>query len=218
MLPGLQSVLFSNLHGKATWHFGSHSMTDWVNVFYESWPLALLSALLITGAVIDCWKLKVPNWLTFGMMLSGLGLAGWWHGWSGLGASLALLVFGFVLLWPVYAIGGMGAGDVKMQMGFGAWIGALYGWTEGFWIVLYGFCLAAVIGGVLAIAMMFWHGRWREYRQNTRDILSDLGQAANWQQITQRAAERKRRMVLLPYGLPLCLGFLGYLAWRGLAL
>jgi prepilin peptidase CpaA len=65
---------------------------------------------------------------------------------------------------------------------------------------------------------MFWHGRWREHRQNTRDILSDLGQAANWQQITQRAAERKRRMVLLPYGLPLCLGFLGYLAWRGLAL
>jgi hypothetical protein len=92
-------------------------MTDWVNVFYESWPLALLSALLITGAVIDCWKLKVPNWLTFGMMLSGLGLAGWWHGWSGLGASLALLVFGFVLLWPVYAIGGMGRGRCENANG-----------------------------------------------------------------------------------------------------
>ena len=193
-------------------------MSAWVMSSAESWPLVVLCSLLVAGAIIDCWNLKVPNWLTFGMMLSGLSLAGWWHGWSGLGASLALLTFGFLLLWPVYAIGGMGAGDVKMQMGFGAWIGALYGLGEGFWIVLYGFCLAAVVGGILAIAMMVWHGRWHDYRENTRGILTDLAQVANWHQLGERAAQRKPRMLLLPYGLPLCLGFLGYLAWRGLGM
>lgn len=193
-------------------------MSAWFISLGQSWPLAVLCSLLIAGAIIDCWKLKVPNWLTFGMMLSGLSLGGWWHGWSGLGASLALLTIGFLLLWPVYAIGGMGAGDVKMQMGFGAWIGALYGLGEGFWIVLYGFCLAAVVGGILAIAMMIWHGRWHDYQENTRGILTDLAQVANWHHLSERAAQRKPRMLLLPYGLPLCLGFLGYLAWRGLGM
>ena len=30
----------------------------------ENWPVWLVSFLLVTGAVIDGWKLKVPNWLT----------------------------------------------------------------------------------------------------------------------------------------------------------
>ncbi|GBD37092.1 hypothetical protein HRbin36_02222 [bacterium HR36] len=189
-------------------------METWLSAATNHWPLIVLCAFLIAGAIIDCWKLKVPNWLTFGMMLSGLALGTIDSGWAGFWASLVLLGFGFLLLWPVYAIGGMGAGDVKMQMGFSAWIGALYGLTEGFWIVLYGFCLAAVIGGVLGIGLMIWHGRWHEYRMNTGDILTDLASAGSWQDVAQRAWQRKPRMVLLPYGLPLCLGFIGYLILR----
>jgi len=181
---------------------------------WANWPLVVLCAFLIAGATIDCWKLKVPNWLTFSMMLSGLALATIQAGWSGLWASLVLLGFGFLLLWPLYAIGGMGAGDVKMQMGFGAWIGALYGLADGFWIVLYGFCLAAVVGGILAIGLMLWHGRWRDYRIHTGDILSDIASARSLGHIAERAAQRKARMVLLPYGLPLCIGFIGYLLLR----
>ncbi|MCS7166996.1 MAG: A24 family peptidase [Gemmatales bacterium] len=180
----------------------------------NGWPLIVLTAFLVAGAVIDCWQLRVPNWLTFSMMLSGLVLAAIWDGWSGLWASWLLLGWGFLLLWPVYAIGGMGAGDVKMQMGFGAWIGALYGLREGFWIVLYGFCLAAIIGGILALGLMVWHARWRDYREHTRQIVTDLARAQSWSQVSERAMQRKPRMVLLPYGLPLCLGFLGYLLLR----
>src|SRR5438094_8650434 len=101
-----------------------------------NWPMWILSVAMIVAAVIDGWKLKVPNWLTFPLVLSGwvLGLAhnlGWLAntGDGGIGASIAGTLLGFALLFPVYAIGGMGGGDVKMQMGFGAWIGSFYGLT-----------------------------------------------------------------------------------------
>ncbi len=80
----------------------------------------------------------------------------------------------------MYAIGGMGAGDVKMQMGFGAWVGAFYGMqaTEmhpgAGWILVYAFCLAAVIGGVLALGMIVVRGQLKTNMANTREILGDL--------------------------------------------
>ena len=147
----------------------------------DHWPLAFLCAAMIVAAVIDGWKLKVPNWLTFPLILSGWALGaihdlGWLEstGPGGIGASLAGTALGFALLFPVYAIGGMGGGDVKMQMGFGAWIGSFYGlartdWHPGvLWIVFWAFCLAAVIGGVLALGMILIRGQLRNNLSNTR--------------------------------------------------
>jgi prepilin peptidase CpaA len=186
------------------------------------WPLTFVCAAMIVAAVIDGWKLKVPNWLTFPLVLSGWTL-GLLHnfgvlegtGNGGIGASLAGSALGFVLLFPVYAIGGMGAGDVKMQMGFGAWIGAFYGFggyggsPGALTIVWWAFALAVLIGGVLAVIMIMVRGQYRRNLLNTKSILGDLaggvGNAAG------KAAERKPRMHLLPYGIPLCLGFVSYL-------
>jgi len=180
----------------------------------DTWPVLLLCALLITAAVIDFWKLKVPNWLTFPMIFSGWISAVASAGWDGLGASVLLTFFGLGLLLPLYAIGGMGAGDVKMQAGFGSWIGAIYGLSAGFWIVLYGFCLAAVVGGVIALAMMFWRGDFFQNRKNLSDILRDWFTSKSLGEVADKAAERKPRMHLLPYGVPLCIGFIGYLVMR----
>src|SRR5207244_2730922 len=128
------------------------------------WPLWFICLAMIASAIIDWWMFKVPNWLTFPVILSGwvfglihtLGghiVAG--DGDGGIGGSLAGTAWGFALLLPIYAIGGMGAGDVKMQMGFGAWIGAFFGLWEGLKVVLYAFCAAGIIGGILALLMIF---------------------------------------------------------------
>src|SRR5258705_9285006 len=90
------------------------------------WPLTLVCVVMIVAAVIDWWKFKVPNWLTFPLVISGwllglthnFGLLPESTGIGGIGASLAGTALGFALLFPVYAIGGIGAGDVKIQMGF----------------------------------------------------------------------------------------------------
>lgn len=191
-----------------------------------NWPLWFICVAMIVAAVIDGWKLKVPNWLTFPLVLSGwaLGLChdfGWLAGTGegGFGASFAGTALGFALLFPVYAIGGMGAGDVKMQMGFGAWIGAFYGLQQteshpgAMWIVFYAFCLAAVIGGVLALGMIFVRGQLGKNMTNTREILGDLFGSKGVGDIADKAAQRKSRMHLLPYGIPLCLGFISYLIY-----
>ena len=179
----------------------------------------LLSALLLLSAIIDFWKLKVPNWLTFAMILSGWiygALISWgvlqtkWQDET-LGyfwASLALTGVGCALLIPVYAIGGMGAGDVKMQMGYGAWIGAHYGWDVGWPLVVYGFCVAVIIGGVIAACMILWRGDFRQNRANLAAIMHDL---MNPTKAADAAAQRKPRMHLLPYGVPLCIGYITYI-------
>src|SRR5438128_12107506 len=132
------------------------------------WPLMFVCAAMIVAAVIDGWKLKVPNWLTFPLVVSGWLFAlchnfGWLPGSGdgGLGASLAGTALGFALLLPVYAIGGMGAGDVKMQMGFGSWIGAFFGMSPGLWTIVMAFCIAVIIGGVIALAMIALRGQYR---------------------------------------------------------
>jgi prepilin peptidase CpaA len=190
------------------------------------WPLWFICVAMIVAAVIDGWKLKVPNWLTFPLVLSGWGLGvvhnfGWLEGTGagGLGASLAGTALGFVLLFPVYAIGGMGAGDVKMQMGFGAWVGAFYGLKTNpnhptaLSIIFWAFCLAAIIGGVLALGMIVVRRQFRTNLANASSILGDLFTSSGVGEVAEKAKERKPRLHLLPYGIPLCMGFIGYLLY-----
>src|SRR5438132_6792424 len=161
----------------------------------QNWPLWFLSVAMVVAAVIDGWKLKVPNWLTFPLIISGwlLGLVhdfGWLAGVGGIGASLAGTALGFALLLPVYAIGGMGAGDVKMQMGFGAWVGAFFGLSQGLKIVFYAFCAAALIGGILALAMIVVRRQFQRNLENTREIVADLLNAPGLGAISDKAARR----------------------------
>jgi prepilin peptidase CpaA len=186
----------------------------------DHWPLLLVSAAMILAGLIDGWKLKVPNWLTYPLVIGGWAFGfchnlGWLEGsgQGGIGASLLGTLFGFLLLLPVYAIGGMGAGDVKMQMGFGAWVGAYYGIAMGLRVIWWAFAVAVIIGGVIALGMMIVRGRYRQHMTNTREIFGDLIGAASVGDVAGRAAQRKPRMHLLPYGIPLCLGFVGYLIY-----
>src|SRR5262245_60271394 len=62
----------------------------------NNWPLAFVCLAMVVAAVIDGWKLKVPNWLTFPLIISGwlLGLCHTFElftgsGTGGIGASLA---------------------------------------------------------------------------------------------------------------------------------
>lgn len=187
----------------------------------HNWPLVVVSLGMIACAVIDWWKLKVPNYLTFPLILTGwllgllhnfdvhlLGEAG--HG--GFGAAIASTFLGFGLLFPILAINGVGAGDVKMTMGFGSWIGAFFGFEHGcLWILFYSFCAGVIIGGILSLLMMAVRGEYHKYLEHTRVILTDLVTVGSVSKIAEKAAERKPRWHKLPYGIPLCLGFVGYL-------
>jgi prepilin peptidase CpaA len=200
-------------------------MNDLLNPM--NWPLWVIILGMIAAGVIDGWKRKVPNWLTFSLVLSGWAL-GLLHtcgvqpdgadgtpptGVGGIGASLGCTLLGFALLFPLWLIKGMGAGDVKMQMGFGAWVGAIYGWSPGWMIVLLAFCVGAIIGGIIGVGMMIYNRTYRQNMQNMQLILTDLAVGGSLKPLQARGQALRDKGPKLPYGIPLCLGFVGYLIY-----
>ena len=200
-------------------------------------PVVMLCVGMILAAVIDGIAFKVPNWLTLSMILAGWGFGvlnsfgvtigpgpieaafrSDFPASGGISASLLGTLVAFGLLFPVFLIGGMGQGDVKMQAGFGAWVAALYGSNEGLWTIVYAICAGYIVGGILAFGMMMLRGQVHRNLSNIREIIRDLrvlvtmGPGAAHQRAHQRRATWHR----LPYGIPLCIGFVGtiiYLHW-----
>ncbi len=174
----------------------------------DHWPVWLLSAALVVAAVIDGWKLKVPNWITFPLVISGWLYSAIAFGWEGLGWSLLGTLVGLMLLLPAYAIGGMGAGDVKLFAGVGAWM-----WTQ---TTFYAFCISAIVGGVLAVGMVLWRRDWRRHVDQFWTIVNEIFEIRDPNQLSEIAAQRKNRMLLLPYGIPLAIGSISYFLWMGM--
>lgn len=172
------------------------------------WPVWLVTLVLVVAAVIDGYKLKVPNWLTFPLVLCGWAYGAASGGWAGLGDSLVGTVVGLALLLPAYAIGGMGAGDVKLLAGVGAWVGPQ--------TTFYAFCVSAVVGGVIALAMVVARRSWHKHKNQFFAIAHEIVTIGNPQELSEIAAERKSSMLLLPYGIPIAIGTIAYFAWTGM--
>ena len=160
----------------------------------------LLLPILTIAVVTDCRSRKIPNWLTLPAIVAGLvyhtaanGLWGFIFGLEG-----ALL--GFALLIIFYVVGGMGAGDVKLM---GA-VGSLLGPKGVFFVFLY----AAITGGFLALALLWWKGCLRGTINRYVTILKTI-------LITRRIfyipPEEKKDLPVLCYGLVIGLGTFFYI-------
>ncbi len=176
----------------------------------ENWPYWAVTVFLIVGAVIDGIQLRVPNWLTLPMIAAGWIYSGIWHGGEGLVWSLVGTGVGLALLLPAYAIGGMGAGDVKMLAAVGAWV---YGWHT-----FYAFCASTIVGAVLAVLMVVVQGRFRKHYNQFLMIWMEILTVRDPEKLSAIAAQRKPSMMLLPYGIPIAIGTIGYFAWTGMLL
>jgi prepilin peptidase CpaA len=168
----------------------------------------LVSIILVEAAVIDGRKLKVPNWLTFHLAAGGLAYAAWTAGSGGLLWAIQGLAVGLVVLLPLYAIGGMGAGDVKLMAGVGAWMGPQ--------ITLNAFVASAIVGALIALVMIARSGKAREHFWRMVGLMHDIVSIRDPVRLADDAAKRKPTMTLLPYAIPLAIGSIGYFAWSGL--
>lgn len=202
-------------------------------------PLVVVCFGMILAAFIDGWALKVPNWVTLPLVLSGWML-GFLHQMedqtgfkvdAGTGTainSILCTMLGFVLLFPMLAIRGVGEGDVKMQMGFAAWMGAYFGTGDttaavgglgklhGGGVVFWAFAFGAIIGGAFGLIMILLRRDWSANAEMVKEIGGDLKRigTGNVSEATKRAEERRKVWVKLPYGIPLCVGFLLFLGYR----
>ncbi len=183
----------------------------------QHWHVWMLSVVLVVAAVIDGVYLKVPNWITFPLIISGwiyssivFGLADDYTWYQGLGYSMLGTMVGLGLLLPFYAIGGMGAGDVKLLAGVGAWVLSS--------VTFYAFCVSVIVGAVIAIAMVVYRRAWKKHSSQFRTILTEIMVLRNVEKIAEIAAQRKSSMLLLPYGIPIAIGSILYFAWMGMLL
>lgn len=181
---------------------------DLSELLLNNWHIKTVSVILIIAAWIDGRELRVPNWITFPMILAGLVYSTSIGGIGGLGAGVLGMCVGLLSLLPLYAVGGMGAGDVKLMAGIGAWLG----WE----ITLAAFCVSTVVGALMAVVMVLWTKSMKHHYENILLILSEWMVIRNPVELSRIAAERKPRMLLLPYGIPICVGTIGYFVFNGM--
>src|SRR3989442_6796607 len=113
--------------------------------------MAVHDTVAVGVALVACvWDLhtrRIPNLLTLGAALVALIVSTSTIGWPGLGSSMGGWVLGTALWLPLYALGGMGAGDVKLLAAIGAWLGP----ADVFHVALY----AGFAAGILPIGGAF---------------------------------------------------------------
>jgi len=108
-----------------------------------------LLPVLFIASWTDFRERRIPNSLLFPSFLLALVLNIVISGSSGLLHSLAGAFMGFVLLIIPYALGGIGAGDVKLLIVIGSF--------GGIYFVLYSFLAGALIGGVLSFTILIFN-------------------------------------------------------------
>ena len=192
-------------------------------------PLAVIAFGMLLAAFIDGYAFKVPNWCTLSLVVSGwyIGImhSCGYHfaditGGGGILAALGGTALGFILLFPALFIGGMGQGDVKMTMGFGSWICAYLGFVSGGWTIWWSFAIGVLVGGIFGLVIMILRRQFSFNKSNFSAIMLDvmIMMHGGVKKGMVRAQSRRSSWVRLPYGVPLCVGFigyLGYLLWSG---
>lgn len=121
-------------------------------------------ALAGCGCAIDLRTRRIPNALTLGGATGALLYQAAQHGFTGLGTSLGGWGVGAAFLLIPYAVGGMGAGDVKLMGALGAWLGPRE--------VLAAAMFATLAGGVMSLVVALAHGYLRQACRNIWLVLT----------------------------------------------
>jgi prepilin peptidase CpaA len=103
------------------------------------------------GAVTDIRSRRIPNALTVSCIAAGLSVHVGSGGWKALGLAVLAGLAGGAIFFLFFAIGGMGAGDVKLM--------AAVSTLAGFGHLAEIFIATALAGGVLAIALAVARGK-----------------------------------------------------------
>ena len=84
--------------------------------------IALLM-ILIAAVYTDYRQNRIPNWIIIFGLISGCFISYMYGGIGMLLEGLLGMVLPIVLLYPVFVIGGMGAGDLKLFAVVGSYLG-----------------------------------------------------------------------------------------------
>ena len=136
----------------------------WINPFNNLLVLCLV-AMLLVAIITDLTVRKIPNSLIIsGLIVSLVGQCFLTEGAGGLNW-LAGVAVAFACFIPLYLLRGMAAGDVKLMMAVGGFVGYPFVFTT----VAYSY----LAGGAIAISYVLFRGRFKQLLQNLYSLMFD---------------------------------------------
>ncbi|MNB77629.1 Type 4 prepilin-like proteins leader peptide-processing enzyme [compost metagenome] len=125
--------------------------------------LSILAAAFVT----DLRWMRIPNWISVIALVTGLLSRIIADGGSGLLFALTGAAAGFAALLLLYVTGAVGAGDVKLFAGIGAWTGIWFTLE----VIMYSVLFGAVIGWIIVLFRREAAGRIRSMLSRTAGFL-----------------------------------------------
>lgn len=153
--------------------------------------LVLISTAMV-AAYYDLRIRRIPNWLNLSAVVLGLGLNTYFESLPGAWMAAGGLLLALCIYMPLYALKGMGAGDVKLM----AAIGAITG--PGNW--LYIFIATALLGGVVSLALVVMRKRTAQTVSNISVILGQLAKAKQPSQQDSALSIHNEKALKMPHG------------------
>ena len=105
-------------------------------------------AIGLAAVVCDLRTRRIPNVLTLGGAALALAAGLTAGGTSGLAQAVGGWLLGAILFFPFFALGGMGAGDVKLIAALGAWLGPV----NAVWLAIFSSMAGGAIGLLVALS------------------------------------------------------------------
>jgi prepilin peptidase CpaA len=128
-----------------------------------AFPQMAALVVALAGCIADVKTRRIPNVLTFGAAAGALGFHLALGGWAGLGSAAAGWLVGAALFFPLFALRGLGAGDVKLLAALGAWLGP----SQTVWLAAF----SAIAGGILALGVALATGYTKQAFSNVWGLL-----------------------------------------------
>ena len=122
-----------------------------------AWILALVAVGVAAGT--DWRSRRIPNRLTVPAVVLGVGVNTALHGWTGTKAALAGAGLMLLLFLPVVWLRALGAGDAKLMVALGTFLGPLQ--------VLGVLFVTVLVSGLMAVVLMV---RQRTVKQTLRNM------------------------------------------------
>ena len=123
-----------------------------------------VGAVLTIACIADLRTRRIPNALTLTAAVIAVVFHAATGGWAAVASSIAGWLLGVALFFPMFALRGMGAGDVKLLAAVGAWLGPAQ--------VAFVALATSIAGGVLALAVALLHGYLKTALTNVRALLT----------------------------------------------
>jgi prepilin peptidase CpaA len=161
--------------------------------------------LAVTMASTDLVARRIPNRIVLGGLIVALFAQVWLLGpLKGGAAWIEGALAGFALLLPFYLVRGMAAGDVKLMMTIGAWLGPAF--------ALHIVLVTLLIGGVWSIAVIVKRGRIKDLMRLIHRISARWLPNAVWIGVAPQAPnEKPASLGTLPYGVAIASATIGVL-------